>query len=334
MQEFSILSLGPVFIVMAILGVIFLAIAGRFVSLWFQAFVSGVHVSLFSIIGMSLRKVPPKLIVSEKITLSKAGLKDVTTADLETHFLSGGDIKKVSRACIAAHKAGIDLDFARATAIDLAGRDVFAAVKTSVNPKVIDCPSERGQYISAVASNGIELLVSARVTVRTNIAQLVGGATDETVIARVGEGIVNAIGSAKSHYDVLKNPQSVSDLVLSKGLDAQTAYDILSIDIADINVGKNIGANLQSEQALADMKVAQANAESRKAQAVALEQEYKAKLVEAEAKIPLATAKALEKGTLPIMEYYKMKNIQADTHMRDSLGKDTAIFDGADSDTK
>ena len=301
------------------LALFILLAVGRFISLWFQAFVSGTHVSLFNIIGMSMRKIPPRLIVGSMINLNKAGLKNITAADLETHYLAGGKIPEVVRSVIAADKANIKLDWRRATAIDLAGRDVFEAVRTSVNPKVIECPTGAANMISAVAQNGIELLVRARVTVRTNIAQLVGGATEETIIARVGEGIVNAIGSAESHYDVLKNPQSVSELVLSKGLDAQTAFEILSIDIADIHVGKNVGAVLQSEQALADMKVAQARAEGRKSMAVALEQEYKAKLVEAEGKIPLAIATAFERGQLGIMDYTRLKNMQADTTMRLSI---------------
>jgi uncharacterized protein YqfA (UPF0365 family) len=297
-------------------------VTANYISLWFQALVSGAPISFLNIIGMSLRKVPPKLIVSAMITVRKAGLKDIVVEDIETHYLAGGKISDVVRAVIAANKANIKLDWKRATAIDLAGRDVFEAVKTSVNPKVIDVPSEKGKDISAVAMNGIELLVRARVTVRTNIAQLVGGATEETIIARVGEGIVNAIGSAESHYDVLKNPQAVSELVLGRGLDAQTAFEILSIDIADITVGSNVGAVLQSEQALADMKVAQAKAEGRKAMAVALEQEYKAKLIEAEAKIPLAIASAFERGQIGIMDYTKLKNLQADTQMRLSIADD------------
>jgi uncharacterized protein YqfA (UPF0365 family) len=302
-------------IVISAVAFVFFAIVANFVGLWFQAYVSGAPISLFAIIGMSLRKVPAKLIVNALITVKKAGLKEITSEDLETHYLAGGNVPDVVRAVIAADKANIQLDWRRATAIDLAGRDVFEAVRTSVNPKVIDCPSATGM-ISAVAKNGIELLVRARVTVRTNIAQLVGGATEETIIARVGEGIVNAIGSAESHYDVLTSPQTISEAVLNKGLDAQTAFEILSIDIADINVGSNVGAVLQSEQALADMKVAQAKAEGRKAMAVALEQEHKAKLVEAEARIPLAIAIAFEKGQLGVMDYNMMKNMQADTRMK------------------
>jgi uncharacterized protein YqfA (UPF0365 family) len=309
-------------ILLSVLTLAMFVITANYISLWFQALVSGARISFLNIIGMSLRKVPPRLIVSAMINVRKAGLKDITVEDIETHYLAGGKISDVVRAVIAANKANIKLDWKRATAIDLAGRDVFEAVRTSVNPKVIDVPSEKGKDISAVAMNGIELLVRARVTVRTNIAQLVGGATEETIIARVGEGIVNAIGSAESHYDVLKNPQAVSELVLSRGLDAQTAFEILSIDIADITVGSNVGAVLQSEQALADMKVAQAKAEGRKAMAIALEQEYKAKLVEAEAKIPLAIANAFERGQLGIMDYTKLKNIQADTEMRLSIAEE------------
>lgn len=320
---------------LALFGVSFFVVTARYVGLWFQAFVSGTYISLFNIIGMSLRKIPPKLIVSSLINLRKAGVKQVSVSDLETHYLAGGHVTDVVKAVVAASKANIQLDWGQATAIDLAGRDVFDAVKTSVNPKVIDCPSEPGKMISAIASNGIELLVQARVTVRTSLSQLVGGATEETIIARVGEGIVNAIGSAKSHYDVLKNPQSVSKLVLSKGLDAHTAFEILSIDIADINVGSNVGAGLQSEQALADMKVAQAKAEGRKAMAIALKQEYEAKLVEAEGKIPLAIAGAFEKGQLGVMDYQYWKNMEADTKMRDSFAEDPKeILNGADYEAK
>lgn len=317
-------------ILLAIIGLTIAAvlwITARYISLWFQAFVSGAHVALLSIIGMTLRKIPPRLIVGAMINLRKAGLRSITSNDLETHYLAGGRIHDVVKAVIAADKANIKLDWRRATAIDLAGRDVFEAVKTSVNPKVIDCPNDKDKYISAVASNGIELLVRARVTVRTNIVQLVGGATEETIIARVGEGIVNAIGSAGSHYDVLKNPQAVSELVLSKGLDAQTAFEILSIDIADITVGSNVGAVLQSEQAMADMKVAQARAEGRKSMAIALEQEYKAKIKESEAKIPLAIAAAFERGQLGIMDYNQLKNIEADTKMRMALASEELISD-------
>lgn len=293
------------------------------VSLWFRALVSSAHVSMLSIIGMRIRKVQPKLIVDSKINLTKAGLRDISVSDLETHYLAGGNLPEVVRAVIAADKANIKLTWKQATAIDLAGRNLFDAVKTSVHPKVIDCPKGgNDKYISAVAQNGIELLVRARVTVRTNIMQLVGGATEETIIARVGEGIVDAIGSSKSHYDVLKSPHNVSERVLNKGLDQNTAFEILSIDIADITVGQNIGAELQSKQALADMQVAQAKAEGKKSMAVALEQENKAKLVEAEAKIPVAIAHAFEKGQLGIMDYQKLKNLMADTDMRLALASE------------
>lgn len=318
------------FVGLVSLGVIGLFVmAGRYVNLWFQAFISGTPISLFNIVGMSLRKISPRMIVNARINLCKAGLREIRVADLETHYLAGGHLTEVVRAVIAANKAKIPLTWAQATAIDLAGRDVFEAVKTSVYPKVIDCPIESNKMISAVAGNGIELLVKARVTVRTNIEQLVGGATEETIIARVGEGIVNAIGSANSHYDVLKNPQSVSELVLSKGLDTGTAFAILSIDIADINVGNNVGASLQSQQAQADMKVAQANAESRKAMAIAKEQENRAKVVEAEAKVPMAIANAFESGKLGIMDYNRLENISAETGLFKALGlsltKDKAV---------
>ncbi|MCH9617162.1 MAG: hypothetical protein SP4CHLAM5_03260 [Chlamydiia bacterium] len=313
----------------ALLGIVFviggllISVISSVLGLWFRAIVSSAHVSMLSIIGMRIRKVQPRLIVDSKINLTKAGLKDISVCELETHYLAGGNLLEVVRACIAADKANIELTWKQATAIDLAGRDLFDAVKTSVHPKVIDCPKGgNDKYISAVAKNGIELLVRARVTVRTNIMQLVGGATEETIIARVGEGIVNAIGSADSHYDVLQSPHNVSETVLHKGLDKQTAFEILSIDIADITVGKNVGAVLQSEQALADMKVAQARAEGKKSMAVALEQENKAKLVEAEARIPEAIASAFERGQLGIMDYQKLNNMIADTEMRRAIAKE------------
>lgn len=292
----------------------------RYISLWFQAFVSGVHVSLFHIIGMSLRKIPPKIIVNSMINLSKAGIKDVKTSDLETHYLAGGHISNVVGAMIAADKANIVLSWRQATAIDLAGRNILEAVRTSVNPKVIDCPGGGG-YITAVAKDGIQLECRARVTVRTNLQQLVGGATEETIIARVGEGIINSIGAAKLHSDVLEAPQTISTLVLEKGLDAQTAFEILSIDIADINVGENIGARLRTDQAESDKKIAQAKAEERRAMAVAEEQENQAKLVLSEGQVPLAMAEAFRKGNLMILDYYKMKNMQADTEMRKALSE-------------
>lgn len=318
----------PVVTVLFFIALFVLVIVGlilfSYFSLWFRAFVSGAPVPIFSLVGMSLRKVAPRLIVDAKINLTKAGIKDVSVNDLETHFLAGGNLSTVVRAFVAADKANIKLSWRQATAIDLAGRDLFEAVRTSVNPKVINCPSGN-EMISAVARNGIELLVRARVTVRTNIQQLVGGATEETVIARVGEGIVNAIGSAESHYDVLKAPQAISEAVLAKGLDDQTAFEILSIDIADITVGNNIGAKLQADQAAADTQVARAKAESRKSQAIALEQEYSAKVKENEAKIPLAIAHAFESGRLGVMDYYRLNNLQADTEMRKSLAIDEEV---------
>ena len=308
-----------------------LSIVGRFVSLWFQAFVSGSPVAFFSIIGMSLRKIPSRVIVNAYINSHKAGLKDVSVADLETHVLAGGNVSNVVRALIAADKANIALTWRQATAIDLAGRDILAAVKTSVNPKVIDCPDRaHGEYITAVAKDGIQLKTRARVTVRTNIQQLVGGATEETIIARVGEGIVNAIGSADTYTDVLESPQRISQLVLGRGLDAQTAFEILSIDIADIAVGENIGARLRAAKAESDKTIAQADAEKRRAMAVALNEEnaakvtdMKAKVIEAEAQIPLAISQAFQKGNLGIFDYYKLKNLQADTEMRNSIGQGT-----------
>lgn len=292
----------------------------RYIALWFQAFVSGTPVSLFNIIGMSMRKIPPKAIVSAIINLKKSGCKDVSVADLETHYLAGGNVSNVVGALIAADKAKISLSWSQATAIDLAGRNILDAVRTSVNPKVIDCPSGGG-YITAVAKDGIQLECRARVTVRTNLAQLVGGATEETIIARVGEGIINSIGASQTHLHVLEAPQVISSHVLEKGLDAQTAFEILSIDIADINVGANIGARLQADQANSDKQVAQAKAEGRRAMAVAVEQENRAKLVNAEAEVPLAMAEAFRNGNLGIMDYFKMKNVQADTEMRKTLSE-------------
>lgn len=308
--------------VIVILGIVMISILGRFVSLWFQAFVSGAPVAFFSIIGMSLRKIPSRVIVNAYINSHKAGLKDVSVGDLETHVLAGGNVSNVVRALIAADKANIPLSWRQATAIDLAGRDILAAVRTSVNPKVIDCPDkEHGEYITAVAKDGIQLKARARVTVRTNIQQLVGGATEETVIARVGEGIVNAIGSSDTYTSVLESPQKISQLVLGRGLDAQTAFEILSIDIADIAVGENIGARLRADKAESDKTIAQAEAEKRRAMAVAMEQENIAKVTEAEAQIPLAIAEAFQKGNLGIFDYYKLKNLQSDTSMRKSIGE-------------
>lgn len=292
------------------------------VGIWFQALISGVHTSLVQLIFMRFRKVPPTVIVNNMISASKAGLK-LTQNELEAHYLAGGRVNSVVNALISADKANMNLDFKTATAIDLAGRDVLKAVQTSVNPKVIDTPP-----VAAVAKDGIQLIAKARVTVRTNIKQLVGGAGEETILARVGEGIVTSIGSAQSHKQVLENPDSISKLVLSKGLDSGTAFEILSIDIADIDVGKNIGAQLQMDQANADKNIAQAKAEERRAMAVAQEQEMKAKaqeararVIEAEAEVPRAMAEAFRSGNLGIMDYYRMKNIQADTDMRESISK-------------
>jgi uncharacterized protein YqfA (UPF0365 family) len=306
-----------------VIGVVVLSVLGRYISLWFQAFVSGTPISLFNIVGMSLRKIPPRVIVNARITTYKAGLKLITVGDLETHFLAGGNVSNVVRAMIAADKANIPLTWRQATAIDLAGRDLLDAVRTSVNPKVIDCPDkDYGDFVTAVAKDGVQLKCRARVTVRTNIQQLVGGATEETIIARVGEGIVNAIGAAETHSDVLESPQRISKLVLEKGLDAQTAFEILSIDIADISIGENIGARLRADKAESDKRIAQAKAEERRAMAVAMEQENIAKVVAAEAEVPLAMAESFRRGNLGVMDYYRFKNIQADTEMRKFIAQD------------
>lgn len=299
-------------------------------NLWIQAWASKAKVSLIQIIFMRLRKVRPSIIVESKIMAVKAGIA-ATTNELETHYLAGGNVVRVVQALIAANKANIPLDFQKATAIDLAGRDVLEAVQTSVNPKVIDCPdATKGglNYVAAVAMDGIQIKAKARVTVRTNIATLIGGATEETIIARVGEGIVTTIGSAESHKKVLENPDMISRTVLARGLDAGTAYEILSIDIADVDVGENIGAILQMKQAEADKNIAQARAEERRAMATAREQEMRAqvvemraKVVEAEAEVPKAMADAFRSGNLGVMDYYKMKNVIADTEMRDSISK-------------
>lgn len=296
------------------------------INLWITAIFSNVKVGIGELIGMRIRKVPPGVIVNSLITATKAGL-DLTTNDLETHYLAGGNVPNVIRALISADKANITLTFKQATAIDLAGRDVFEAVQISVNPKVINTPN-----VAAVAADGIQLIAKARVTVRANIAQLVGGAGEETILARVGEGIVTSIGSSLNHKSVLENPDKISKLVLQRGLDAGTAFEILSIDIADIDVGTNIGAKLQIDQASADLKVAEAKAEERRAMAVALEQEMKARTVEmralviaAEAEIPKAISEAFRSGNLGVMDYYKMENIKSDTEMRSSIaGTDVA----------
>jgi len=308
-----------VIITVAILVLLFFV--GSAISLWVQALVSGARVGLFTIVFMRFRKVPPKLIVTSKIMAVKAGL-DFLTDSLESHYLAGGNVSRVVQALIAADKANIELEFNRAAAIDLAGRDVLEAVQMSVNPKVIETP-----MIAAMAKDGIQLKAISRVTVRANIERLVGGAGEETILARVGEGIVTTIGSADTHKMVLENPDMISKRVLEKGLDAGTAYEILSIDIADVDVGKNIGAELETDRAEADKKIAQAKAEERRAMAYAVEQEMKArveemraKVVEAEARVPLAMANAFDKGNLGVMDYYRMKNIEADTEMRDKIG--------------
>jgi uncharacterized protein YqfA (UPF0365 family) len=292
----------------------------KFARLWLQAYFSRADVRLSELIGMWLRKVDARTIVISKITAIQAGLS-LTTKDLESHYLAGGHVPNVVRALIAANRANIDLTLKTATAIDLAGRDIRDAVETSVKPKVIDCPDPKKgrETIDAVAQDGIQLKAKARVTVRMNIDRLVGGATEETIIARVGEGIVTTIGSAITYKGVLENPDKISKAVLAKGLDAGTAFEILSIDIADVDVGQNVGAQLQAAQAEADMRRAKAEAEKRRAMAVAREQEMRALVVENEAKVPLAMADAFKKGNLGVMDYYRMKNIVADTSMRDSI---------------
>lgn len=311
-------------IVSIVAGIIFFFILLYFipVQLWFTSVVSGARVAILQLVLMRIRKVPPSLIVNALINSTKAGL-DVTANLMETHYMAGGNVNNVVKALISADKANIPLDFNMAAAIDLAGRDVFDAVQLSVNPRVINTPP-----VAAVAKDGIQLIAKARVTVRANIHQLVGGAGEETILARVGEGIVTTIGSAGNHKEVLENPDRISKTVLSKGLDAGTAFEILSIDIADIDIGKNIGAELQTDQAEADLKVANAKAEERRAMAVALEQEMKAKAQEAraqvimaEAEVPKAMAQAFKDGNLGIMDYYRMKNIQSDTDMRESIAK-------------
>ena len=301
----------------------------QYLQLWLQAFLSGARVSLLDLIMMRLRKVPPSAIVLNRIMAKKAGI-DVPTNMLEAHYMAGGRVDRVIRAMIASGKAKIDLGWDRATAIDLAGRDILEAVKTSVDPKVIDCPSQiSGKLtVDAVAQDGIQLRCKARVTVRTNLARLVGGATEETIVARVGEGIIATIGASQSHKTVLEQPDRISKTVLAKGLDSGTAFEILSIDIAEIDVGANIGANLQTAQAEADSKRFQAEAEQRRALAVAQEAEHlaeaqknRALVVLAEAEIPKAISEALRSGNLGVMDLYKMKNVQADTEMRSSIGK-------------
>src|SRR5438094_3052162 len=313
--------------IMLILGIFFLIVFFSFVRLWIQAFLTGAKISIWDLIGMKLRNVDYSMIVRQKIALVQAGVR-VETRDLEAHYLARGNVPKTAAAVIAAHKAGFDLDWRRAAAIDLAGRDVLDAVKTSVNPKVIDCPDPaKGRpTLDGVCKNGIQLKARARVTVRTKLDRLVGGATEETIIARVGEGIVKAIGSAEHHTDVLANPNMISQAVLKNSLDSQTAFEIVSIDVAEIDVGENIGALLQANQAKADLQVAQAMAEKRRAAAVAQEQEMKArveenraKVVESEAQVPMAIAEAFRTGRLGIMDYYNLRNLQSDTDMRNSI---------------
>jgi uncharacterized protein YqfA (UPF0365 family) len=321
-----------VYIVLGVIGLVFLAVFVKFFGLWFRALLSGAPIKLGRLVGMWIRRVKLVVIVDSRIMLTKAGI-EVDSDLLETHALAGGDVIRVSKALIAANKANIDLSFTQAAAIDLAGRDVLDAVRTSVNPKVIDCPNpETGRRtIDAVAKDGIQLKAKARVTVRANIERLVGGATEETIIARVGEGIVTTIGSAESYKSVLENPDQISKRVLEKGLDAGTAFEILSIDIADVDVGENIGAKLQADQAEADKRRFQAVAEQRRAAAQAREQEMSAAVVEnrskvvlAEAEIPKAIAEAFRAGNLGIMDYYRLRNIQADTTMRQSIGGEDA----------
>jgi len=315
-------SFTPILIIVGAIIAFFVLLYLLPVNLWFTAQLSGVRINLLNLLLMRLRKVPPSLVTNAMITSTKAGL-DITSNEIETHFLAGGNANNVIKALISADKANIPLDFKLATAIDLAGRDVFDAVQLSVNPRVINTPP-----VAAVAKDGIQLIAKARVTVRANINQLVGGAGEETILARVGEGIVTTIGSASNHKEVLENPDRISKTVLAKGLDSGTAFEILSIDIADIDIGENIGAKLQTDQAEADLKVANARAEERRAMAVASEQEMRAKaqearakVIEAEAQVPLAMAEAFRSGNLGVMDYYRMQNIQADTDMRGSIAK-------------
>jgi uncharacterized protein YqfA (UPF0365 family) len=300
------------FLILVVVGIVVLLYLVP-LPLWIAAWASNAYVGLFTLIGMRLRRVPPSTVITARISAVKAGL-DISVNDLEAHFLAGGNVTRLVNAMISADKANIPLPFKRAAAIDLAGRNVLEAVQMSVLPKVIETPK-----IAAVAKDGIQLIAVSRVTVRTNIDRLVGGAGEETIIARVGEGMVSTIGSASSHKNVLENPDHISKHVLGKGLDAGTAYEILSIDIADVDVGENIGAKLQIDQANADKQIAQAKAEERRAMAVALEQEMRARVVEAEAEVPRAMAEAFRQGNLGIMDYYRMKNVQADTSMRDAI---------------
>jgi uncharacterized protein YqfA (UPF0365 family) len=310
-----------------ILGIIIIVIFFSFIRLWVQSLLTGAKISILDLVGMKLRNVDYGMIVRQKIAIVQAGIK-VNTEDLEAHYLARGNVPKTATAVIAAHKAGMDLPWKTAAAIDLAGRDVLKAVGTSVNPMVIDCPdATKGRAtLDGVCHNGIQLRAKARVTVRTKLDRLVGGATEETIIARVGEGIVKAIGTAKDHREVLANPNLISQAVLRNSLDSQTAFEIVSVDVVEIDVGENVGAKLQADQAAADLRVAQANAEQRRAAAVALEQEMKAKVEEnrakvvaAEAEVPLAISHAFREGRLGVMEYYNLKNLQSDTDMRTAI---------------
>lgn len=333
-DTFGWLLLGGIVVVVG-LGFVFFIVFARYLGLYIQSLTTGAGIGLFDMIGMTFRKVNPAIIVRAKIMAVQAGLDErstgITSRALEAHYLAGGNVPLVVRAMIAANKAKtIDLDFKLATAIDLAGRNVLEAVQTSVYPKVIDCPGvgSNRNSLDAVAQNGIQLKAKARVTVRANLRALIGGAGEDTIIARVGEGIVSAIGSAETHLEVLENPDSLSKTVLARKLDSQTAFEIVSIDIADIDVGENIGARLQADQAEADMRVARAKAEERRALAVAQETEFiagieesRAKLVEAEAEVPKAIAEAFREGTLGIVDYYRLRNLQADTEMRGTIAR-------------
>ncbi len=326
---FNIFKAGGL-IVLAIALLVFLFVFLRFANLYIRSLLTRAGVGLFDMFAMSLRRVNPAVIVNGLVNLVQARIEGVDKRDLEAHYLAGGNVERVVRALIAADRAGLGLDFRTAAGIDLAGRDLLEAVKASVTPKVIDCPNPASgkNEVAAVAKDGIQVLAKARVTVRTNIARLVGGAGEETIIARVGEGIVSTIGSKNSHKDVLENPDSISKTVLARGLDAGTAFEIVSIDIADVDIGVNIGARLQADQAEADKRVAQANAEKRRAMAVAAEQEFKASVMEnrakvvlAEAEVPLAMADALRSGNLGVMDLYRLKNLSSDTSMRESIAR-------------
>lgn len=329
-DDMTVLMIG-ISIIVFLMGLVFLVVFGRYCSLWIQCKMTRAQIGFLNLVMMSLRKVNPTIIVRSKIMAVQAGLTrayPISTRQLEAHLLAGGNVPNVIRALIAAHRASLDIDWQTAAAIDLAGRDILDAVKTSVYPKVIDCPdqSKKGGTLDAMAADGIQLRARARVTVRTNLKQLVGGATEETVIARVGQGIVQAIGSTHSYKEVLENPDKISKLVLNQGLEANTAFEIVSIDIADIDVGENIGARLQADQAEADMRVAQAKAEEQRASASAREQEMRAavqenraKVVLAEAEVPKAMAEAFGSSKLGLLDYYELKNVQADTKMRESI---------------